>query len=62
MKLEELSAKRFMMGADCIKIIVNNDKLVLSEEELTTIVEEAKERESKSLHMLRMVTAHRYSQ
>ncbi|MBK8292143.1 MAG: amidohydrolase family protein [Flammeovirgaceae bacterium] len=29
-------------GADCIKIIVNNDKLVLSEEELTTIVEEAK--------------------
>jgi imidazolonepropionase-like amidohydrolase len=29
-------------GADCIKIIVNNDRLVLSEEELTTIVEEAK--------------------
>ena len=29
-------------GADCIKIIVNNDKLVLSEEELTAIVEEAK--------------------
>jgi imidazolonepropionase-like amidohydrolase len=29
-------------GADCIKIIVNNDKLFLSEEELTAIVEEAK--------------------
>lgn len=29
-------------GADCIKIIVNNEKLVLSEEELTAIVEEAK--------------------
>ena len=29
-------------GADCIKIIVNNDRLVLSEEELTAIVEEAK--------------------
>lgn len=29
-------------GADCIKIIVNNDRLVLSEEELTAIVEEAR--------------------
>jgi imidazolonepropionase-like amidohydrolase len=29
-------------GADCIKVIVNNDRLVLSEEELTAIVEEAK--------------------
>lgn len=29
-------------GADCIKIIVNNDRLVLTEEELTAIVEEAK--------------------
>lgn len=29
-------------GADCIKIIVNNDRLVLSQEELTAIVEEAK--------------------
>ncbi|MEP7322326.1 MAG: amidohydrolase family protein [Saprospiraceae bacterium] len=29
-------------GADCIKIIVNNDRLVLSEEELTAIVQEAK--------------------
>lgn len=29
-------------GADCIKIIVNNDKLVLSEDELTAIVGEAK--------------------
>ncbi|RFS16282.1 amidohydrolase family protein [Emticicia sp. C21] len=29
-------------GADCIKIIVNNGRLVLSEEELTAIVDEAK--------------------
>jgi imidazolonepropionase-like amidohydrolase len=29
-------------GADCIKIIVNNGRLVLGEEELTAIVEEAK--------------------
>lgn len=29
-------------GADCIKIIVNNDRLVLSAEELTAIVQEAK--------------------
>lgn len=29
-------------GADCIKIIVNNNRLVLSQEELATIVEEAK--------------------
>jgi imidazolonepropionase-like amidohydrolase len=29
-------------GADCIKIIVNNDRMVLSQEELNTIVEEAK--------------------
>jgi imidazolonepropionase-like amidohydrolase len=29
-------------GADCIKIIVNNNRLVLSQEELTAIVEEAK--------------------
>lgn len=29
-------------GADCIKIIVNNDRLVLSQEELNAIVEEAK--------------------
>lgn len=28
-------------GADCIKIIVNNDRLVLSAEELTAIVQEA---------------------
>ena len=29
-------------GADCIKIIVNNDRLVLNEEELTAIVQESK--------------------
>lgn len=29
-------------GADCIKVIVNNDRLVLSTEELTAIVQEAK--------------------
>ena len=40
-------------GADCIKIIVNNDRLVLSEEELTAIVEERSGQDLKSLHMLR---------